>query len=45
VCAALAALSLAIPLDTGTLALGDLQSISLCEFDEPRERPVFVTVV
>ena len=43
--AALTASSLTIPLDAGALALGDLQSIFLCEFDGPRERTVFVTVV
>ena len=43
--AALTASSLTFPLDAGTLALGDLQSIFLCEFDGPRERTVFVTVV
>jgi thiamine phosphate synthase YjbQ (UPF0047 family) len=43
--AALTASSLTIPLDAGTLALGELQSIFLCEFDGPLERTVFVTVV
>jgi secondary thiamine-phosphate synthase enzyme len=41
--AALTGSSVAIPLEAGELALGDLQTIFLCEFDGPRERTVFVT--
>lgn len=43
--AALTASSVTIPLDDGQLALGDLQTIFLCEFDGPRRRRVLVTVV
>ena len=37
--------SLTIPLRNGTLALGPLQTIFLCEFDGPRWRTVYVTVL
>ena len=44
--AALMGPSVAIPLrDDGTLALGTWQGIFLCEFDGPRERTVYVTVL
>jgi secondary thiamine-phosphate synthase enzyme len=43
--AALTASSLTIPLREGELALGRLQSIFFCEFDGPRSRSLFVTVV
>ena len=43
--AALMASSLTIPLVEGKLALGDLQAVFLCEFDGPRERTVFVSVI
>ena len=44
--AALIGPSVAIPLrDDGTLALGTWQGIFLCEFDGPRERTVYVTVL
>jgi secondary thiamine-phosphate synthase enzyme len=43
--AALTSPSVTIPLDDGRLALADLQSVFLCEFDGPRERTVLVTVV
>jgi secondary thiamine-phosphate synthase enzyme len=43
--AALTASSLTIPLRDGELALGRLQSIFLCEFDGPRSRSLYVTVV
>jgi secondary thiamine-phosphate synthase enzyme len=43
--AALTASSLTIPLRHGELALGDLQTIFFCEFDGPRSRTVYVTVV
>ena len=34
-----------IPLDDGRLALGTYQGIFFCEFDGPRERNVFVSVL
>ena len=38
--------SVVIPLrDDGTLALGIWQGIFFCEFDGPRERSVYVTVL
>lgn len=38
--------SLVIPLrDDGTLALGTWQGIFLCEFDGPRERSIYVSVL
>ena len=43
--AALTASSLTIPLRDGELALGRLQSIFFCEFDGPRSRSLYVTVV
>jgi secondary thiamine-phosphate synthase enzyme len=43
--AALTASSLTIPLRDGELALGPLQSIFFCEFDGPRPRSLYVTVV
>jgi secondary thiamine-phosphate synthase enzyme len=44
--AALMGPSVLIPLrDDGTLALGTWQGIFFCEFDGPRERSVYVTVV
>ncbi|HEX5448999.1 MAG TPA: secondary thiamine-phosphate synthase enzyme YjbQ [Gaiellaceae bacterium] len=42
--AALTASSVSVPLVDGTLALGDVQAIFLCEFDGPRTRRVLVTV-
>jgi len=33
-----------IPLENGQLALGDLQTIFLCEFGGPRERKIYVSV-
>jgi thiamine phosphate synthase YjbQ (UPF0047 family) len=42
--AALTASSVTIPLEQGELALGDLQTIFLCELDGPRERTLYVTV-
>jgi secondary thiamine-phosphate synthase enzyme len=41
----LTASSLTIPLREGELALGRLQSIFFCEFDGPRSRSLYVTVV
>jgi secondary thiamine-phosphate synthase enzyme len=41
---ALTASSVTIPLEHGELALGELQTIFLCEFDGPRERKVYVSV-
>lgn len=44
--AALMGPSVVIPLrDDGSLALGTWQGIFLCEFDGPRERSVYVTVL
>jgi len=43
--AALTASSVAIPLEDGDAALGDFQTIFLCEFDGPRRRRVLVSVV
>jgi secondary thiamine-phosphate synthase enzyme len=43
--AALTASSLTIPLRDGELALGRLQSIFFCEFDGPRSRSLYVTVL
>jgi secondary thiamine-phosphate synthase enzyme len=43
--AALTASSLTIPVEDGTLALADRQSIFLCEFDGPRERILRVTLL
>jgi secondary thiamine-phosphate synthase enzyme len=43
--AALTATSLTIPLRDGELALGALQTIFFAEFDGPRERTVYLTVV
>jgi secondary thiamine-phosphate synthase enzyme len=44
--AALMGPSVAIPLrDDGALALGTWQGIFLCEFDGPRDRSVYVTVL
>jgi secondary thiamine-phosphate synthase enzyme len=34
-----------IPLEGGTLALGKWQGIFFCEFDGPRERTVYVTLL
>jgi len=42
---ALSASSVTIPLVDGELALGDHQAIFLCEFDGPRPRSVYVTIV
>ncbi|HZC31394.1 MAG TPA: secondary thiamine-phosphate synthase enzyme YjbQ [Gaiellaceae bacterium] len=42
--AALTASSVSIPLSDGTLALGAVQSVFLCEFDGPRGRRVLVVV-
>jgi secondary thiamine-phosphate synthase enzyme len=42
---ALTASSVTVPIEDGALALGDLQTIFLCEFDGPRTRTVCVTVV
>jgi secondary thiamine-phosphate synthase enzyme len=41
---ALTASSIAIPLQDGELALGELQTIFLCEFDGPRERKIHLAV-
>jgi secondary thiamine-phosphate synthase enzyme len=43
--AALTATSVTIPLRDGELALGNLQAIYLCEFDGPRSRSVYVSVI
>jgi secondary thiamine-phosphate synthase enzyme len=43
--AALTASSLTIPLRDGELALGRLQSIFFCEFDGPRSRSLYVTLL
>ena len=43
--AALTASSLVIPLADGELALGAHQAIFLCEFDGPRSRTIYVSVV
>ena len=43
--AALTASSLTIPLRDGEPALGRLQTIFFCEFDGPRSRSLYVTVV
>jgi secondary thiamine-phosphate synthase enzyme len=41
---ALTASSITIPLEEGELALGEVQTIFLCEFDGPRERKIHLTV-
>jgi len=41
---ALRASSVTIPLEHGELALGELQTIFLCEFEDPRKRKVYVSV-
>ena len=43
--ASLTASSLTIPLLDGELALGKLQTIYFCEFDGPRARSVYVSVI
>jgi secondary thiamine-phosphate synthase enzyme len=43
--AALTASSLTIPLRDGELALGPLQTLFFCEFDGPRSRSLYVTVL
>jgi len=43
--AALTAASLTIPLRDGELALGRLQSLFFCEFDGPRSRSLYITVL
>ena len=43
--ASLTASSLTIPLRDGELALGRLQSIFFCEFDGPRSRSLYVTIL
>ena len=43
--AALTATSVTIPLADDALLLGDFQTIFLCEFDGPRHRTVYVTVL
>src|SRR5436190_1527511 len=43
--AALTATSVTIPLRDGQLALGNLQTIYFCEFDGPRSRSVYVSVI
>jgi secondary thiamine-phosphate synthase enzyme len=43
--AALTASSVSIPLDAGRLALGANQAVFLAEFDGPRERSIYVTVL
>ena len=43
--ASLTASSLTIPLQDGELALSRLQTIYFCEFDGPRSRSVYVSVV
>jgi len=40
-----AATSVTIPLRDGELALGSLQAIYFCEFDGPRSRSVYVSVI
>jgi secondary thiamine-phosphate synthase enzyme len=42
--AALTSSSITIPLQAGELALGDFQTIFLCEFDGPRRRRILVSV-
>ena len=37
--------SVSVPIDNGSLVLGTWQSIYFCEFDGPRTRNVFVTVI
>jgi secondary thiamine-phosphate synthase enzyme len=37
--------SVLVPLDEGKLALGTWQGIFFCEFDGPRQRSVFVSVL
>jgi secondary thiamine-phosphate synthase enzyme len=41
--AALTGSSVTIPVTDGALALGEFQSLFLCEFDGPRERTVGLT--
>ena len=43
--AALMSPQVLVPLDRGKLALGTWQGIFFCEFDGPRERTVYVTVL
>jgi|ERR671935_1880092 secondary thiamine-phosphate synthase enzyme len=43
--AALTTSSITVPLEDGEPALGDLQTIFLCEFDGPRERTIHVSVI
>ena len=43
--AALMSQQVVVPLEGGRLALGTWQGIFLCEFDGPRERKVFVTLL
>jgi len=42
--AALTSTSVTIPIVDGEIAIGDLQTIFLCEFDGPRRRKLFVAV-
>jgi secondary thiamine-phosphate synthase enzyme len=42
---ALTASSVTIPLDDGEPALGEFQTIFFCEFDGPRSRQLYVTVI
>jgi secondary thiamine-phosphate synthase enzyme len=43
--AALTATSVTVPLSAGELALGTYQGIFLCEFDGPKTRRVYVTLL
>ena len=43
--ASLMAPQVLVPLDDGKLALGTYQGIFFCEFDGPRERKVYVTLL
>jgi secondary thiamine-phosphate synthase enzyme len=43
--AALTASSLTIPLRDGELALGPLQTLFFCEFDGPRSRSLYLTIL
>ena len=46
ICASLMGPNVLVPLrDDGTMALGTWQGIFFCEFDGPRERSVYVTVL
>jgi secondary thiamine-phosphate synthase enzyme len=43
--ASLIGVSVTIPIDGGRLALGSTQSILFCEFDGPRQRKLYVSLV